>query len=199
MSEKKEQKKLAWKDIGINKLLLLLAAGVALVILSLVKLPELPAADMETASNVKEQSESELSITKAAYEEVLEERLKSVLALADGVGKVEVMITIKASGEKIALTEQPYTNKTSSEKDSQGGSRDSLEVTQSETVIYIKNSDGSAVPYIVKETAPQIEGVVVIAQGAGDIRVVSNIIDAVMALFDVPNHKIKVLEMKTSS
>ena len=69
----------------------------------------------------------------------------------------------------------------------------------SETVIYIKNGDGSTAPYIVKEKMPEIEGVVVIAEGGGNLLTANNIIDAVMALFDVPIHKIKVLEMKLSS
>ncbi len=199
MGEKKETKKSLLKDIGMNKLLIMLVAGILLVIISFWDFEQDEGGPAESTGALLEKEERELVITGSAYEDKLEERLEEVLSMAAGVGKVEVMITIKASGEKIALVEQPYTNHTSTEKDSQGGSRDTIEVSQSETVIYIKNSDGSQTPYIAKETSPEIEGVVVIAEGGGDILTVSNIMDAVMALFDVPNHKIKVLEMKTAS
>lgn len=199
MGEKKEAKKPLLKDIGMNKLLIMLVAGILLVIISFWDFGGDNDGPAESTEALFEKEEGELVITGSAYEDKLEERLEAVLSLAEGVGKVETMITIKASGEKIALVEQPYTNRTSAEKDSQGGSRDTTEVSRSETVIYIKNSDGSETPYIAKETTPEIEGVVVIAEGGGNILTVSNIIDAVMALFDVPNHKIKVLEMKTAS
>ena len=122
-----------------------------------------------------------------------------MLVLAKNVGNVEVMITVKASGEQIALVEKDYTGSKTNEADNQGGSRDTTEEARSEVVIYTKSSNGSMIPYIVKETMPEIEGVVVIAEGGGNTLTVNNIIDAVMALFDVPIHKIKVLEMKSSS
>mgnify|MGYP003310151034 CR=1 FL=1 len=200
MSEKK--KKIAWKDIGINKLLIMLGAGVLLVLLSFMNFSD----DSGTKKNSGEQRQTEqqsvkgeLLVTEKTYEEILEERLKSVLVLAKDVGNVEVMITVKASGEQIALVEKDYTGSNTKEADNQGGSRDTKEEAMSEVVIYEKNSDGSTVPYIVKEKMPEIEGVVVIAEGGGNTLTVNNIIDAVMALFDVPIHKIKVLEMKTSS
>lgn len=202
MGEKdKEKKKIAWKDIGINKLLIMLAAGVLLVMLSFMDFSG--SSDLEEGPGGQGLTEgaehTEMVVTEATYEELLEERLKSVLELAKDVGRVEVMITVKASGEKIALVEQNYQSSSSKESDSQGGSRDTSEETRSELVIYKKNSDGSSVPYIVKETVPEIAGVVVIAEGGKDTLTVSNIIDAVMALFDVPIHKIKVLEMKSTS
>ena len=196
-------KKTVWKDIGIRKLLVMLGAGVLLMILSFCDL----SGDSDKTKNTDGQEKllqekmaaEELFVTETAYEALLEERLKCVLELVRDVGRAEVMITVKASGEEIVLVEKDYTASTSKEADSQGGSRDTKEETMSETVIYKKNSDGSTVPYIVKEKMPEIEGVVVIAEGGGNLLTANNIIDAVMALFDVPVHKIKVLEMKLSS
>lgn len=198
-----KDKKIAWKDIGIRKLLVMLGAGVLLVILSFGDFSD----DSGKTKNAggqesilqEKKAEEALFVTETAYEALLEERLKGVLELVRYVGRAEVMITVKASGEQIILVEKDYTGSTSKESDSQGGSRDTKEETMSETVIYIKNSDGSTAPYIVKEKMPEIEGVVVIAEGGGNLLTANNIIDAVMALFDVPIHKIKVLEMKLSS
>ena len=53
MSEKK--KKIAWKDIGINKLLIMLGAGVLLVLLSFMNFSD----DSGTKKNSDEQKQTE--------------------------------------------------------------------------------------------------------------------------------------------
>ena len=40
-----------------------------------------------------------------------------------------------------------------------------------------------------------MEGVLVVAEGGGDAKIVKNISDAVLALFSVEAHKIKVVKM----
>lgn len=198
----KEKKKVAWKDIGISKLLIMLFAGILLILISFADFSgDGKKSGINQDTTVQQTSShnggvGEITLTEENYAKMLQERLKSTLALAKNVGKVEVMITLKASGEKIILVEKERKSSVSKETDSQGGNREVTEESHSEPVIYIKGSDGSMIPYTVKETMPEIEGVVVIAEGGGDSVTVSNIIDAVMALFDVPIHKIKVLEMK---
>ena len=49
---------------------------------------------------------------------------------------------------------------------------------------------------MVSEIYPQIRGVVVVAQGGDDPVIVKQIQEAVMALFHMDAHKIKVLKMK---
>ena len=49
---------------------------------------------------------------------------------------------------------------------------------------------------MVKEYEPEIEGVIVAAQGADKPAVVQNILEAVQALLKVEVHKVKVLKMK---
>ena len=46
-----------------------------------------------------------------------------------------------------------------------------------------------------KTLAPQIEGVLVLAQGGDNAVVSANITEAVMALFGIEAHKIKVMKM----
>ena len=45
-----------------------------------------------------------------------------------------------------------------------------------------------------KELMPEIEGVVISAQGGGDARIQAEISAAMEALFHVPQHKIRVLK-----
>ena len=64
------------------------------------------------------------------------------------------------------------------------------------STVYAETEDGSQTPYISSETYPEIRGVLVVAKGGGDPVIVQQIQEAVMALFHVDAHKIKVLKMK---
>ena len=56
-----------------------------------------------------------------------------------------------------------------------------------------KMRDGEALA-VLKELAPEIEGILVLADGADRATVKAEIVDAVQALFPLPAHKIKVLK-----
>lgn len=49
---------------------------------------------------------------------------------------------------------------------------------------------------MVKTLTPEIEGVLVVAEGAGSGTVNKNITEIVQALFDVEAHKVKVVKMQ---
>ena len=66
--------------------------------------------------------------------------------------------------------------------------------TSDKTSIYEQDSDGSSTPYVSKELSPEIEGVVVIADGGGNAVTAQNITEAVQALFGVEAHKIKIMK-----
>ena len=65
-----------------------------------------------------------------------------------------------------------------------------------ETVLI--EEDGKKVPYVIKELQPEVEGVVVVAQGGGNDIVNQNIVDAVSVLFHISSYKVKVLKMEDS-
>ncbi len=139
-------------------------------------------------------SAAETVTTLGEYESYLEEKTADVLMQVDGVGNVTVMITLKSGSEKIVEKDQSGSSQTTEETDSEGGTRTVEESASDKTSIYEQDSDGSTTPYVSKELAPEIEGVVVIADGGGDAVVARNITEAVQALFDVDAHKIKIMK-----
>ena len=60
--------------------------------------------------------------------------------------------------------------------------------------VYEQTADGASVPYVSKELTPEVEGVIVIADGGGDAVVARNLTEAVQALFGVEAHKIKIMK-----
>lgn len=132
----------------------------------------------------------------AAYVEYQEKRLKDILSKIQGAGDIEVMITARASKEKVIEKDVEQMLSEVNETDSDGGSRVSKESTLKENSLYTGGTSGSKeIPYVIKELEPVIEGVVVASQGAHMPQVVDEITCAVSVLFDIPLHKIKVVKM----
>ncbi len=128
------------------------------------------------------------------YAACLEEKLTEALSQMSEVGKVRVMITLKSSRELVVEKEQPNSRSTTKESDAQGGSRIISQTESEEKTVYSTNGSISE-PYVVKTIPPQIEGVLVVAQGAGSGTVNRTIVEIVQALFGVEAHKVKVVKM----
>lgn len=137
----------------------------------------------------------QMGTTDQEYAVYLEGKLKEALGKIADVGEVDVMITLQSSRELVVEKEQPIVRSTTSENDSQGGSREVIEMDSRENTVY--RSDGNASePYVIKTLVPEIEGVLVVAQGAGKGTVSHSIVEIVQALFGVDAHKVKVVKMK---
>lgn len=193
-----------WKEIlrqlkdksripGKNQLLILLLVGILLVVIVI------PTSDKKTADitgNADSPGNTGTSNPNfdEEYEQYLEKRISRTLEYVQGVGKAEVMITLKSSGQKVVEKDQQSSSQTTEEEDSSGGTRSVRDNTTDKTSIYEQSSDGSQSPYVSKELTPEIEGVIVIAQGGDNAVVVQNITEAIQALFGVEAHKIKIMK-----
>ena len=171
-----------------SQLLILLLVGILLMVIVL------PVPDGGEGSE-EENNQTDVKITDAGdYEAYLEEKTARTLQYVEGVGKAEVMITLKSSSQKVIEKDQQSSSQTTEEEDSEGGTRTLNDISSDKTSIYEQNSDGSQSPYVSKELTPEIEGVVVIADGGDNAVVVQNITEAVQALFGVEAHKIKIMK-----
>ena len=149
----------------------------------------------DTQDDKMPQKESEASDANVEYTAMLEERLTESLSRIAGVGKVKVMITLKSSQELVVEKEQQVSRSSTNESDFQGGSRITSQSESGENTIY--STDGSlSEPYVIKTIPPQIEGVLVVAEGAGSGTVNHTIVEIIQALFGVDAHKVQVVKME---
>ena len=153
-----------------NQVVILLLIGILLVIIAI------PTGGDEKEKVAKEEQEKEI-YDGEEYRKQMEKRLKQILQKVEGAGNVEVMITYKSTSEQIV------------EKDVGTG-----EKAKEETTVYENDTDGAQSPYIKMERMPQVEGIVVVAEGGNNSVVAKNITEAVSALFDVDVHKIKIVK-----
>ncbi len=196
----KEKKKLSIKEIGPARLVILLMAGIFLLVLSFPNmLSSKDSSKNNTASKdygVKDNTNDTLTKDETeSYINELENRLKKILAKVEGIGDVEVMITLKGSKEKIILKDGPYTQESVKEVDGEGGNRDSSSINREDTTVLVDGGDGESMPYVIQEKEPEVEGIVVIAEGGDNVKIITEIMEAAQVLFNVPAHKVKVMKM----
>lgn len=167
--------------------MLFLLVGILLAVIAL------PSEDTEEKRKSTEEFVQTTISQKDAMTD-LENRLQNILSQLEGAGRVQVMITQKSSGEKIVEKDTPVSDRNTQEED-EGGSRSTVEKDMDEVTVYEKDENGNQTPYVTQETAPKVEGVLVLAEGGDNAVVIKNITDAVMALFGLEAHKIKVMKM----
>lgn len=191
--------KIKKKKWGKEEWIILILAGVFLLI---VFWPESKGKSDEsgekqtTNANVtlKETSET----TDYTYKEQMEKQLEEVLNSIDGIDNVNVMITLQTSEEEVVLRETKSTQETTTEQDSQGGTREIEAVSSEEMVCYGEISGERNGPYITYTIAPKVEGVLIVVGGDKASSLRTQIVKAVQALFDVESHKVVVIKMKES-
>lgn len=154
------------------------------------------AAEPEDSKNAAEDdgTQSAVSMDEEQYLAYQENRLTEALAKVAGVGRVQVMITLKSSREAVVERETPVSRSATNETDSQGGSRVISQVETGDSVVYRSEGTDSE-PFVIKTLAPEIEGVLVVAEGAGNGTVNRTITAIVQALFGVEAHKVSVVRM----
>ena len=128
---------------------------------------------------------------KKAYN--LEQELEDILSKIEGVGKVQVLITYSETSQVIAMYNENQNISVTEETDSQGGVR-TIESTDASKEIIL---DGESNPITEKMIMPKIEGAIIIAEGAGNASLKTNIVQAVSAVTGIATHKIQVFKMST--
>lgn len=199
MKDDKDSKKpFSIKEIGLPKIITLIAVGVFLLVLSVPGLfSSDPASSVKKKQSIGNNTASVVSLVDSTtvFTENMERRLENALRKVKGIGDVQVMITVKSSKEQVALKDTANKQTTNSETDAQGGNRNESDIDRSEETVMSQSGSGESSPYVVKELEPEVEGVLVIAGGGDDANIIGEINSAVQVLFDVPAHKIKVMKM----
>lgn len=140
--------------------------------------------------NINETVDDKADSTTSNIKNELEEFLTNI----HGVGKVKVMITYASSETTIPVFNEESSEENTEETDSEGGTRKVTQTDVRKEVIY-EESDGNKTLITQKTTSPEMEGAIITAEGADNIDVKTNIIQAVEAVTGLPTHKIQVFKM----
>ena len=91
-----------------------------------------------------------------------------------------------------------YHNQTLTEEERSGETQkvNKNQKKQEETIL--SDSSGNSAPYVIKELEPEISGIVISCEGAGNKVVEASVLEAVQVLFGVSANHIKVLKMEVA-
>ena len=123
--------------------------------------------------------------------EVIESKLEETLANIDGAGKVQVMLSVRDSGERVLATDSQVS-------ESSGGGEEERETSREENETTVVISRGSGIDDVVtlQYVYPDFVGAIVVAEGAGSASVRLDITEAVRAVTGLDAVDIKVVKMK---
>ena len=161
---------------GNKKLPIFIALIIGLIVVSvyLISLDTAKTKNQEENDNLR----TEFS-TSAEYTDYLENKLESVITSLKGVGSTEVVVTLSKGFEYIYQTEEE--TKTTSNGTSISSSNLAL-------------VDGK--PVVLEEIYPVIKGIIVLAEGSGDVSVRLDILNLILTMVDVDTSQIKIMEGK---
>lgn len=143
----------------------------------------------------KENNENILNNNVTKTDNDLEVRLSQILQKIKGVGNVSVMITYSETSKTVPIYNEDNKNSNTEESDSGGGNRKISENTNKKEVVF-QEVNGEKELITQNVIKPIAEGAIITAEGASNVEIKTNIIQAVEAVTGLATHKIQVFEMK---
>lgn len=181
--------KIKEKKLKRSDWLILVLAGILILIIAL----PTDTKEKKQAEEAKENISKENNTMEASKDEI-ERKLEDILEKIDGAGDVKVMITYQDSGTQVVEKDKNTSENSLEESDSTGGVRSTKEQQLQESTVY-EEADAGNTPFVSKELLPKVEGILIVASGGDNQRVKQNISEAVLALFQVEAHRIKIVKM----
>ncbi|MFQ9140223.1 MULTISPECIES: stage III sporulation protein AG [unclassified Roseburia] len=181
--------KIKEKKLKRSDWLILVLAGILILIIAL----PTDTKEKKQAEEAKENISKENNTMEASKDEI-ERKLEDILEKIDGAGDVKVMITYQDSGTQVVEKDKNTSENSLEESDSTGGVRSTKEQQLQESTVY-EEADAGNTPFVSKELLPKVEGILIVASGGDNQKVKQNISEAVLALFQVEAHRIKIVKM----
>lgn len=181
--------KIKEKKLKRSDWLILVLAGILILIIAL----PTDTKGKKQAEEAKENISKENNTMEASKDEI-EQKLEDILEKIDGAGEVKVMITYQDSGTQVVEKDKNTSENSVEESDSTGGVRSTKGQQLQESTVY-EEADAGNTPFVSKELLPKVEGILIVASGGDNQKVKQNISEAVLALFQVEAHRIKIVKM----
>ncbi len=163
-------------------------AGLGLALL-LVTRPAPPAAGTTPGSAAQASTPAPVSALGAGD---LALELADILEQIDGAGRVEIRLSLAVSRASEWERNLRHNQRTVEDRTQDGGVQVTSEETEETTLALARRADGSETPVERFSTAPQINGAIVVADGARDPGVQSELARAASAFLGIGLHRVLV-------
>ena len=182
---------------GVQNLVIMLIAGVVLLLISayFASTRDGGSGNEELGIRSEELIEPFVGTSQVSQEAYLARQMEDILSLVAGAGQVRVMLTLGTPAGVYAVNTQMSLSITT-EEDGEGGLRNIDTETSSNNYVMVRQADGSERPLRLQEMRPTIEGVIIVAEGAGDITVRDALVRAAHTVLGIGAHRVQVFQMQ---
>lgn len=146
------------------------------------------------SSGTQKQEQGMQGMTEEEYIERMEARVEELLSGIDGVGKLDVMLTLESSSEYVYQSE----TRQSSDRTAASGETTQERQEDEETIVMVEGEDGRTQALIRTERTPKIQGIAVVCEGAGQASVEQQIIDVLTTTFGISSARVSVAKAAPS-
>lgn len=129
-----------------------------------------------------------------AYEDALARRLEAILSHVAGAGSVRVQVTLASGPSQQVQVDASRTTSTIQEKDTSGGTRVTNNSEESSKTVLLPQGSGAEAPVVLRQQRPEVAGVLVVAEGAGDAGVRAELTRATSTALGISLNHIQVEE-----
>ena len=136
----------------------------------------------------KAEAKTEPASSAAQFQKETEQRLRETLSKVQGAGRVEVMVTLASSDERVYAADEKSDVKTG---------RDSTQQSRDAQYVMIDGQNGDE-GMLVKTNTPQVLGVIVVCDGGDSPSVKNQITNALCGALGIGANRVSVLKMKSA-
>lgn len=179
----------------LRNLLIFALLGAMLILIGNIFI-ESPKADstVQDMSGSSSKTYKKEPLSAQEYKRQLQEELALFLSKVDGAGRVAVEVSLDG-GYKYSFAVNNTTEENTTQEKDASGSRMVATKRGTEQVVTVRGSAGEE-PLLVEVREPEIKGVIVLAEGAGNSQVKAKLAQAVRTFLGIPAYRVTVLEGK---
>lgn len=165
---------------------------IAVVIIAIILCLYLSTLGGETPNQTDSNSSGTSSREQGQLE--LEQKLMDTLSVIAGAGKVKVMVTYESTSEKIPAMDIQTNSMESENKENSSVNRS--ETTNSKPVTIQEESGTGAM--VITEIEPKVRGAIIVAEGAGDVGVKLDLLQAAQTVLNISANRVDVFTMQSN-
>jgi stage III sporulation protein AG len=130
-----------------------------------------------------------------AAQESLETQLEGILSQVANAGAVKVLVTYETGPEIVPALKTDTQSNSSDGAGAAGQGNSTTSITENKEPVTVQGKNGTE-PMVLVQKEPVVLGVLVVAEGASDLEVRLNLLQAVQVALQIPSDRIEILPMK---
>lgn len=182
---------------GDRKVKLILAIGLAGMLLILIaQLTDSGGTD--TKQNGAPSNPVTAEYTTEEYAQNLESRLQNLICSIEGVGQAQVMVTLEHGVQNVyAQQEKSSMDKKLEPQTGDTGEKLDYKHDVEYSYVFVDTGYGEKQPLLTTQLPPKVQGVVVVCEGAKDVRVQESVIGVVTTALNISSTRVCVVKIDT--